>query len=130
MKTLTALTHAIEALTTEGHLPEPGSIVVTPNGALIMPELPGAPISGLIVWAMHLDGPVHYDAEIIYRRDAEAVTAVNAHGKLDGIEVDIAATTYKAMPKLLEHADLTKVTVTEMELRELASSEEVLGKLT
>lgn len=130
VKTLKAISTAVETLTTDGHLPEPGTVVVSPGGATIMPELPGAPISGLLVWALHLDGGVEYTAEILFRRAPEAVTAVTARGKLDGIEVDIVATTYKPMLKLLEYADLTKVVVTEMELRELASGEEVLGRLT
>lgn len=130
MKTLKAVSAAIETLTTDGHLPEPGTVVVSPGGATIMPELPGAPISGLLVWALHLDGGVEYTAETLFRRAPEAVTAVKARGKIDGIDIDIVATTYRPMMKLRDYADLTKVSVTEMELRELASDEEVLGRLT
>ena len=128
MKTLTAIATAVETLTADGHLPEPGSVVITPDSAMIFPELSGAPISGLLVWAMHLEGPVTYQAENIFTHP-DTVTGVFAHGKLDGIDVTIAATTYRAMKEISGHPAMRKVSVDEMALRELASNEEVLGKL-
>lgn len=130
IKTLKAITTSIETLTEDGHLPEPGSVVVTGTGAMLFPELPGAPISGLIVWALHLEGPVEYHAEIVFRDRDQVVTSVLAAGKLDGIDVTVAASTYRhTLPALDDKPDHTKVKVTETELRELAKSEEVLGQL-
>lgn len=129
IKTLKAITAAVETLTEDGHLPEPGSVVVTTNGAMIFPELSGAPISGLLVWALHLDGDIKYQAETVFRNGNAVVTGVIASGTLDGIDVNVSATTYRPMPKLDDTPERVKVEVTDQELRELAAAEEVLGQL-
>jgi hypothetical protein len=131
IKTLKSITESIETLTTDGHLPEPGSVVVTPTGAMIFPELPGAPISGLIVWALHLDGDVKYTAEIVFRTAEHTVTSVIATGKIGGVDVNIAASTHRdTIPALLDNPDGTKLPVTEQDLRQLSATEEVLGQLS
>jgi hypothetical protein len=130
IKTLKSITASIELLTDDGHLPEPGTLVVTGTGAMIFPELPGAPISGLIVWALHLAGPVDYQAEVVFRSNEHVVTSVTATGKIDGIDVTIAASTHRhTLPALDDQPEHTKIKVTENELRELGKSEEVLGQL-
>lgn len=130
IKTLKAITAAVETLTEDGHLPEPGSVVVTGTGAMLFPELPGAPISGLLVWALHLEGTVKYQAECVFRNGSAVVTGVTASGTLDGIDVNISATTYRPMAKLADQLERVKIDVTEMDLRELAAPEEVLGQLS
>jgi hypothetical protein len=126
--TLKAVTETITELCGDGHLPEPGTIIVGHNHATVMPELAGAPVSGLLVWAMHLEGNVAYHAEMIVKGDVNA-TSVTATGQIGGIDYTILATTHRTLLKLLDYPPLTKLTCTDLELRDLASDEAVLGNL-
>lgn len=125
MSTLRAITSAIEKLT-ENHLPTPETVIVGRDNVTIIPELLGAPITGLLLWAMHLEGVVEYTAEIMFAGEP-ATTFVKASGKLDGIPVTITASTYRPMPKLLEMPRREVLRVHEMDLRELASEEAVIA---
>lgn len=125
MRTMKAITEALEVMTSGSHLPMPETVIVGHGHVTLIPELPGAPITGLLLWAMHLDGPVEYTAEVMFVGEP-STTFVKATGKIDDIDVAITASTYRPLRALVSHPRREAVRVHEMDLRELASEEAVI----
>ena len=91
---LVRVVEAIEALCEDGHLAPPGTIILSPNKATIMPEST-TPISTLLLWADHLDGRVRFEAANL----SPGLNGINAIGTLEGLPVTISATTTQPFPK-------------------------------
>lgn len=102
--------------------------MISRDHVTIMPEFPDAPVSALLMWAMRLEGGVHYDACPMWSDTDDAPTGIRAHGFLEGVPVTIAASTRKTMPKLAHPSvvALQEVEVFESELREFAADERII----
>lgn len=120
----------IDELTAGGHLPMPGTTIIGRDSVTILPDFIAAPVTAVLIWAMHMDGPVEYMATgMFYDSNDFASTGVEASGHIDGLKVTVASTKRGRWnnPKIMDSRPMERIVVTEMELRELASNEDVLA---
>jgi hypothetical protein len=120
----------IDELTDGSHLPMPATTIIGRDSVTILPDFFSAPVTAVLIWAMHMDGPVEFRATgMFYDSDDFASTGVEACGHIDGVQVTVASTKRGRWnnPKIMDSRPMERITVTEMELRELASDEDVLA---
>lgn len=128
-ETLTAAEKIINALTSGGHIAQPGSVIVSAGHITILPEHREVPIHALLTWAEHMDGDVQWDAAVITQSPRAAFLA--AKGTIDNVPVVVSGSTIRVTP---EFADKVRAgphdkptPITKMDVLELASGEDVLG---
>lgn len=100
--------------------------MISRDHVTVMPEYHTAPISALLMWAARLDGPVTYDASLLWSDTPTAPTAVRAHGFIEGVSVTVSTSTAKTLPKLMHPSAVGAIDVHESELREFASDERII----
>lgn len=102
---LRGISDAIDALTENGHLPMPGTVIISESQATIMPEFYDAPISVLLSWSEHLDGTATFVASLLEPPDnsgGNIATVITAHGLLNGVRTVITAHTMRPFPPLID----------------------------
>lgn len=128
-RTLSDAADLVAALTEDGHLRPPGTIVVSDGHVTIMPESTSStPITSLLAWTDHMEDNPTFEAAAIGGVSFRSLH-ITASGTIDGLSVAISASTVRVPDTVARKVDpaAVGVSLSKLDVIELACSEDVLG---
>lgn len=128
-ETLTAAEKIIRELTSENHIAQPGTVIISANHITILPEHREVPVHALLTWSEHMDGDAEWDAAVLTQGTRAAF--ITAKGTIDRIPVRVSASTVRVTDEFVatvKSGPLDKpAPITKTDVLDLASAEDVLG---
>lgn len=127
-RTLSDAADLVAALTDDGHLRPPGTIVVSDGHVTIMPESTSStPVTSLLAWADHMDTDPVFEAAAITGMSFRSLH-ITATGEIDGMTVAISASTVRVSDEIARKIEPGSINrLSKLDVIELACGEDVLG---